>query len=137
MREHEGGDKVQRNCCFMFALVVGGLAAAFVAHGQRETSLSLEWTETDVVAVKAGNRIHYDDDVADDTTSSSDTENYSFWGFVSKCDDSTKVLQVLLKIVGVWPFVLLMTLTFGASMTSSLRMSSSKSCSKVEVWPSK
>ena len=107
MREHEGGDKVQRNCCFMFALVVGGLAAAFVAHGQRETSLSLEWTETDVVAVKAGNRIHYDDDVADDTTSSSDTENYSFWGFVSKCDDSTKVLQVLLKIVGVWPFVLL------------------------------
>ena len=95
MREHEGGDKVQRNCCFMFALVVGGLAAAFVAHGQRETSLSLEWTETDVVAVKAGNRIHYDDDVADDTTSSSDTENYSFWGFVSKCDDSTKVLQVM------------------------------------------
>ena len=107
MREHEGGDKLQRNCCFLFALVVGALAAAFVAHGQRETSLSLEWTETDVVAVKAGNRIHYDDDVADDTTSSSDTENYSFWGFVSECDDSTKVLQVLLKIVGVWPFVLL------------------------------
>ena len=107
MREHEGGDKLQRNCCFLFALVVGALAAAFVAHGQRETSLSLEWTETDVVAVKAGNRIHYDDDIADDTTSSSDTENYSFWGFVSECDDSTKVLQVLLKIVGVWPFVLL------------------------------
>ena len=62
MREHEGGDKLQRNCCFLFALVVGALAAAFVAHGQRETSLSLEWTETDVVAVKAGNRIHYDDD---------------------------------------------------------------------------
>ena len=85
MREHEGGDKVQRNCCFMFALVVGGLAAAFVApRPARATSLSLEWTETDVVAVKAGNRIHYDDDVADDTTSSSDTENYSFWGFISK-----------------------------------------------------
>ena len=65
MREHEGGDKLQRNCCFLFALVVGALAAAFVAHGQRETSLSLEWTETDVVAVKAGNRIHYDDDIAD------------------------------------------------------------------------